>query len=86
MREVNVEPVDPGVGRATSRAWPQSVDGSFQMWNDSVMELSDLRIFLRVFDSGSLSPPARTIGLPQSSVSRALNRLRRVEPRTSLPS
>ena len=39
------------------------------------MELSDLRIFLRVFDSGSLSSAARTIGLPKSSVSRALNRL-----------
>jgi len=39
------------------------------------MELSDLRIFLRVLDSGSLSSAARTIGLPKSSVSRALNRL-----------
>lgn len=39
------------------------------------MELSDLRIFLRVLDSGSLSSAARAIGLPKSSVSRALNRL-----------
>lgn len=39
------------------------------------MELSDLRVFLRVLDSGSLSSAARTIGWPKSSVSRALNRL-----------
>jgi DNA-binding transcriptional LysR family regulator len=39
------------------------------------MELSDLRVFLRVLDSGSLSSAARTIGLPKSSVSRALTRL-----------
>lgn len=45
------------------------------MWNDPRMELSDLRVFLRVLDSGSLSSAARTIGWPKSSVSRALNRL-----------
>ena len=45
------------------------------MWNDWDMELSDLRIFLRVLDTGSLSSAARAIGLPKSSVSRALNRL-----------
>ncbi|KLD73504.1 LysR family transcriptional regulator, partial [Xanthomonas hyacinthi DSM 19077] len=39
------------------------------------MQLSDLRIFLRVLDSGSLSGAARATGLPKSSISRALNRL-----------
>jgi len=39
------------------------------------MELSDLRIFARVVDSGSLSSAARFTGLPKSSISRALTRL-----------
>jgi DNA-binding transcriptional LysR family regulator len=39
------------------------------------MELADLRIFLRVLDSGSLSAAARTVGIPKSSISRALSRL-----------
>jgi DNA-binding transcriptional LysR family regulator len=51
------------------------VDASFHLWNDSGMELSDLRIFLRVLDSGSLSGAARTTSLPKSSISRALKRL-----------
>jgi DNA-binding transcriptional LysR family regulator len=51
------------------------MDRSFQIWNDLDMELSDLRIFLRVLDSGSLSGAARSTGLPKSSISRALNRL-----------
>jgi DNA-binding transcriptional LysR family regulator len=51
------------------------VDVLFQIWNDPGMQLSDLRIFLRVLDSGSLSGAARATGLPKSSISRALNRL-----------
>lgn len=51
-------------------------NASFQFGNDpDMMEISDLRAFVRVAKSQSLSAAARSVGLPKSSLSRALTRL-----------
>jgi len=40
-----------------------------------MLELTDLRIFARIIDAGSISGAARTLGMPKSSVSRSLVRI-----------
>jgi DNA-binding transcriptional LysR family regulator len=52
------------------------VDSAFQIWNAMRMiDLTDLRVFMRIIDLGSLSGAARNLGMPKSSVSRSLVRL-----------
>jgi DNA-binding transcriptional LysR family regulator len=52
------------------------MDSAFQMWNAAAMiDLTDLRVFMRIVDVGSLSSAARNLGMPKSSVSRSLVRL-----------
>ena len=52
------------------------VDGSFPMWNDiGMMELTELRVFVRVADLGGVSGAARALAAPKSSVSRSVARL-----------
>ncbi len=40
-----------------------------------MMDTSNLNVFVRIVDAGSLSAAARSLGMPKSSVSRALRRL-----------
>src|SRR5215204_2136358 len=40
-----------------------------------MLELTDLRIFARITDTGSISGAARALGMPKSSVSRSLVRI-----------
>lgn len=40
-----------------------------------MLDTSNLHIFVRIVDAGSLSAAARSLGMPKSSVSRALGRL-----------
>ena len=40
-----------------------------------MLDLTDLRIFTRIADAGSISGAARTLGMPKSSVSRSLVRI-----------
>lgn len=40
-----------------------------------MLDLTDLRIFARIADTGSLSAAARALGVPKSSVSRSLARI-----------
>ena len=48
----------------------------FQLWNGAaVIELADVRAFVRVAELHSISASARAMGAPKSSVSRALSRL-----------
>lgn len=47
---------------------------SFQLWN-AFMEITDLNAFLQITKMQSLSAAARSMGLPKSSLSRALTRL-----------
>lgn len=55
---------------------PRPVDASFRTWNDiGMMELTDLRVFVRVADLGGVSGAARALGAPKSSVSRSVARL-----------
>jgi DNA-binding transcriptional LysR family regulator len=42
-----------------------------------MLDLTDLRIFARIADAGSVSGAARALGVPKSSVSRSLTRLER---------
>ena len=52
------------------------LDKSFPIWNDDEMlDLIQLRVFARIADLGSVSGAARSMGMPKSSVSRALMRL-----------
>lgn len=52
------------------------VDASFPSWNDTgMMELTELRVFVRVADLGGVSGAARALGSPKSSVSRSIARL-----------
>lgn len=52
------------------------MDAAFPIWNDcAVLDLIQLRVFGRIADTGSLSATARLLGMPKSSVSRALARL-----------
>ena len=52
------------------------MDTTFQIWNTRpMMELSDLRVFMRIADVGSISGAARALRMPKSSVSRSLVRL-----------
>jgi DNA-binding transcriptional LysR family regulator len=50
----------------------------FQSWNADdlpMLDLSDLRIFMRITEAGSVSGAARALGMPKSSVSRSLVRI-----------
>jgi len=40
-----------------------------------MLDLTDLRIFARIADAGSISSAARSLGVPKSSVSRSLVRI-----------
>jgi DNA-binding transcriptional LysR family regulator len=40
-----------------------------------MLELIDLRVFVRIIDAGSISAAARALGMPKSSVSRSLVRI-----------
>lgn len=40
-----------------------------------MLDLTDLRIFARIADAGSISAAARALGVPKSSVSRSLGRI-----------
>jgi len=40
-----------------------------------MLDLTDLRVFLRITDAGSISGAARALGMPKSSVSRSLARI-----------
>ena len=40
-----------------------------------MLDLQDLRVFLRITDTGSVSSAARALGMPKSSVSRSLTRI-----------
>jgi len=52
------------------------LDFPFRIWNDwGMLDLSDLRVFARIADQGSLSAAARALRAPKSSVSRSLARL-----------
>lgn len=52
------------------------LDNAFPIWNDGlVLDLAHLRCFARIADLGSVSGAARSLGMPKSSVSRALARL-----------
>jgi DNA-binding transcriptional LysR family regulator len=42
---------------------------------ESRLDLTDLRIFVRIIDAGSISAAARALGMPKSSVSRSLVRI-----------
>lgn len=58
----------------------QIENASFQFWNNStrtMLSLTDLRIFVRIADAGSVSGAARALGVPKSSVSRSLARIER---------
>lgn len=55
---------------------PPILDSAFQIWNTMLMiDLSDLRVFTRIADIGSISGAARALRMPKSSVSRSLVRL-----------
>ena len=54
---------------------PSTLDTTFPIWNDHVMELGDIRAFVRITDEGGVSAAARALGAPKSSVSRSLARL-----------
>jgi len=40
-----------------------------------MLDLTDLRVFVRITDAGSISGAARALGMPKSSVSRSLTRI-----------
>ncbi len=40
-----------------------------------MLDLTDLRVFVRITDAGSISAAARALGMPKSSVSRSLARI-----------
>lgn len=40
-----------------------------------MLDLTDLRVFVRISDAGSISGAARALGMPKSSVSRSLTRI-----------
>ncbi len=55
---------------------PTKLDRAFQMWNERRMiDFTDLRVFTRIADIGSISGAARALRMPKSSVSRSLVRL-----------
>lgn len=52
------------------------LDIAFPIWNACrMLDTANLHVFVRIADSGSLSAAARSLGMPKSSVSRALSRL-----------
>ena len=52
------------------------LDSAFHSWNVAgMLELTDLRAFVRVADLGGVSVAARALRMPKSSVSRSLARL-----------
>src|SRR5512144_637689 len=70
----NCTQVTIGPHSGTSR---QILATPFQFWNDTepMLDLADLRIFVRITDAGSISGAARALGMPKSSVSRSLVRI-----------
>lgn len=54
----------------------QHLDTLFPIWNDGpVLDLVQLRAFVRIADLGGISAAARALRMPKSSVSRSLMRL-----------
>jgi DNA-binding transcriptional LysR family regulator len=47
----------------------------FKESDPSVLDITDLRVFVRITDAGSISGAARALGMPKSSVSRSLTRI-----------
>ena len=47
----------------------------FKGSDPSVLDITDLRVFVRITDAGSISGAARALGMPKSSVSRSLVRI-----------
>lgn len=55
----------------------RKLDIAFPIWNASaILDTANLHVFVRIVDAGSLSAAARSLGMPKSSVSRALSRLK----------